>query len=96
MRVRGVIRGQAIELDKPTNLPDGQEVQIDVLAENEPAKLSDAEADQTPIVKVASAGIEREVSPNVLAADKLRMRIAARWGTAPDRSAQYIREDRDR
>ena len=57
MRVRGVIRGQAIELDKPTNLPDGQEVQIDVLAENEPAKLSDAEADQTPIVKVASAGL---------------------------------------
>jgi hypothetical protein len=41
MTVHGTIRGQAIELDEPVNLPDGQSVFVQIRSLSVPSKAGD-------------------------------------------------------
>ena len=87
MRVRGTITGQIIELDTPTNLPDGQLVMVEISLA--PGKQAASEA---PGPCESGQG----ESAIVQAAEELRRSIAGRWRGRTDLSVRYIREDRDR
>lgn len=90
MRMQGIIRGRTIELDTAPNLPDGQVVQVDVLADS--AGWPDT-ASQPDNLQEFDEGTRSDI---VSAAGELRGRIAKRWLADPNLSVQYIREDRDR
>ena len=94
MKMTGVIVGQTIVLDAPTNLPDGQTVQVDVeIATAEPGG---------PIPQLGATANEvtgsgdQAPSDHLRATDAFRQRIAERWRGRVDRSVGDIREDRER
>ena len=82
MKTKGVIRGMTIELQTPTDFPDGQVVAVEI---------------SLPTVREAAAGtVGYSGSDLMKAADELRQSIAKRLGGNLDSSVQYIREDRER
>ena len=83
MKTKGVIRGMTIELQTATDLPDGQEVEVEISSLTAPATVAgNLDPSQDDVV--------------MRAADELRQSIAARWGRNLNRSVDYVREDRDR
>ena len=94
MKMTGVIVGQTIVLDAPTNLPDGQTVQVDVeIATAEPGRP--IPQPRTTANEVTGSK-EQAPSDHLRATDAFRRRIAERWRGRVDRSVGDIREDRDR
>ena len=82
MKTKGVIRGTTIELQTPTDFPDGQVVAVEI---------------SLPTAREAAAGaIGHSGSDLMKAADELRQSIAERLGGNLDSSVEYIREDRER
>ena len=92
MKIKGVIRGQTIELESPTGLPDGQPVEVHI----EPARSAAKGPERASAQKAEETSAHHTLSPNVQAADDLRHKIALQWGNRADLSVQFIREDRDR
>lgn len=82
MKTKGVIRGTTIELETPTDFPDGQVVAVEI---------------SLPAAREAASGTAEHSGTDLMkAADDLRQSIAERLGRNLDSSVEYIREDRER
>ncbi len=82
MKTKGVIRGMTIELQTATDLPDGQEVEVEISSLTAPATVA--------------GNLDPSQDDVMRAADELRLRITERLGGNLDCSARYVREDRNR
>ena len=82
MKTKGVIRGTTIELQTPTDFPDGQVVAVEISL--------------PPAREAAADTVGHSGSDLMKAADELRQSIAERLGGNLDSSVEYIREDRER
>ena len=100
MKVRGTVKGNTIAFDDCIDLPEGQQVEVEispVAAEIEGTAGESPVSRAYPMPPELEARIATEPQfENLRRADKIREELARRWGGPRNLSTQFIREDRER
>ena len=100
VKARGVVKGNTITFDEYIDLPEGQQVEVEihpVAAESEAAVGESAVGRAYPMPPELEARIATEPQfENLRRVDKIREELARRWGGPRNLSTQFIREDRER
>ena len=96
MKVRGTVKGKGIAVDAPLNLPEGQQVEVEI-SPAAPAIEGTATVRTYPMPPELEARIATEPQfENLRRADEIREKLAKRWGGPLNLATQFIREDRER
>ena len=100
MKVRGIVKGNTIAFDDCIDLPEGQQVEVEIRPaepEIEETATEPAAVRAYPMPPELEARIATEPQfENLRRADKIREELARRWGGPRNLSTQFIREDRER
>ena len=91
MKLRGVVKGNTIELETDPELPEGQRVWVEL-----EATMPTSNPDPSSHGNIESGISTESASENMRQARALRERIAARLGGRLLNSVDLIREDRSR
>ena len=97
MKVRGTVKGNTIAIDGYLDLPESQQVEVEI-SPAAPASEGTAAVVRTyPMPPELEARIATEPQfENLRQADEIREKLAKRWGGPLNLATQFIREDRDR
>ena len=100
MKIHGTVKGNAITFDDCIDLPEGQQVEVEIrpaASEVEGTTTEPSAVRTYPMPPELEARIATEPQfENLRRADKIREALAKRWGGPRNLSTQFIREDRDR
>ena len=101
MKVRGVVKGQTIELETPAGLPEGQQVEVEICVAAKAAQTEDAKERPAPYAPLTPEELDAKIASDpkfeeMRKAREFRNKLEKQWGGKLNLSVQDVREDRDR